>query len=192
MSDMLNRYLMASDSYSEFLMHHGVKGQKWGVRHEKEKVGREPAASYDTVSPERRTALKKELKKLSKGGRVDLANRPVIDARNLVAAGWKHAGSGKATVFSSTYSDRTGRRAANFTPIVVRNGKAIGIVRPRDLQRYAEDVIEGRRRDNLGLQMGKVHKGRGAIKSATTEAQYIHELHDEYFLGGSQKKSKKK
>lgn len=32
MSDMLNRYLCASDSYSDFLAHHGIKGQKWGVR----------------------------------------------------------------------------------------------------------------------------------------------------------------
>jgi len=32
MSDMLNRYLCASDSYSGFLAHHGIKGQKWGVR----------------------------------------------------------------------------------------------------------------------------------------------------------------
>jgi len=32
MSDMLNRYLCASDSYSDFLAHHGILGQKWGIR----------------------------------------------------------------------------------------------------------------------------------------------------------------
>jgi len=31
-SDALNRYLVANDSYSLFLVHHGIKGQRWGVR----------------------------------------------------------------------------------------------------------------------------------------------------------------
>ena len=37
------------------------------------------------------------------GGNVDLLARPMIDAAKLVEKGWKDAGDGIATVFSSAY-----------------------------------------------------------------------------------------
>lgn len=134
-------------------------------------------------------SAKNDLKKLSKGGNVDLLKRPVIDASKLVKAGWKDAGTGKATVFTSTYSNaaadkkKKNGKAMNFTPIVTdKNGNVTRILTENELQKYAEKVIAGGK-DTLKLKIGKTYKGKNAIADAVKGAEKIHDLQDTYYLG---------
>lgn len=83
------------------------------------------------------------------GSKVDLANRPVIDAKKLTAAGWGEAGTGIATLFSSTMSagNRTGEDQADFvwhqnvvvdfTPILPDGT----VMTPEDTEHYLEDLF---------------------------------------------------
>lgn len=126
-----------------------------------------------------RLEIEKELKQYAYGGTVDLLNRPLVDASELSKVGWENAGEGTATVFSSTYSNETGTIAVNFTPILPDGSRVLG---PDELQRYAEDVISGVRRDDLNLQIGATFEGEDAIDQAVNAAEKIHNLQDMYYL----------
>lgn len=124
-----------------------------------------------------------ELQKLGQGGSVNLLKRPVIDASILRDVGWDDAGEGKATVFSSTFSNEAGTKAINFTPIIVdENGRFVDALEPDALWDYAEDVIAGTREDDLHLQIGAEFNGEDAIQQAELAAERVHELHEKYFL----------
>lgn len=129
-----------------------------------------------------KSELESELKSLEQGGTVNLLVRPQIDASVLNAKGW-NAGDGVATVFSSTFSNEDGTVAINFTPIIAdpETGEYIGVLSPKELQTYAEGVINGTRKDNLNLQIGGTFTGEDAIKRAEDAAIRIHELHEQYF-----------
>ena len=80
------------------------------------------------------------------GGNVDLANRPVIDARMLTERGWEDAGEGIATLFSSTFSAGYGEGAdwewhqnivVDITPITP-DGEVLS---PGELESYLEDLL---------------------------------------------------
>ena len=121
-----------------------------------------------------------EMAKLEQGGNVDLFNRPKVNTKELKKAGWKDAGEGTATVFSNTYSNAKGNKAANFTPIVTdKNGKYTKALSEDELTEYAEAVLDGRRKDDLKLQIGKTHS---SINDAVNAAERVHELQDEYYL----------
>lgn len=127
----------------------------------------------------------KELQKLQKGGSVDLLNRPVIDASELNKKGWD-AGEGSATVFSSTFSNEAGDVAMNFTPIMAdENGNYLGALSPEELEKYASEVIEGVREDDLKLKIGATFTGSDAIEKASEAAERIHELHEQYYLSSN-------
>ena len=121
-----------------------------------------------------------EMAKLEQGGNVDLFNRPKVNTKELKKAGWKDAGEGTATVFSNTYSNAKGNKVANFTPIVTdKNGKYTKALSEDELTEYAEAVLDGRRKDDLKLQIGKTHS---SINDAVNAAERVHELQDEYYL----------
>lgn len=147
------------------------------------------AAKHIGDVTEKVKALEDELRILGQGGNVDLLNRPIIDASKLLDVGWEDAGEGKATVFSSTFSDETGTRALNFTPIIAdKNGKFIDVLEPDALWNYAERVIEGVQEDYLGLQIGSEFIGADAIEQAERAAERIHELHEQYYLDNYREK----
>jgi len=106
------------------------------------------------------------------GGSVDIHNRPLVPTSELKAVGWRDAGEGYATVFSSTYSNADETDVRNFTPIVTDNGQYVKTVSPEFLQSYAEEVIDGKHNDYLGLQIGGSYK---SIKEATKAAEKLHE-----------------
>lgn len=120
------------------------------------------------------------LKEFGKGGNVDLLNRPQIDASKLAEAGWEDAGDGIATVFTNTFSNEDGTVAINFTPILPDGS----VLSPDELQSYAEDVIDGTRQDDLGLQIGSSFNGEDAIQQASNAAEEIHLLQEAYYAEG--------
>ena len=127
--------------------------------------------------------IAKELQSLGQGGNVDLLNRPIVDASILRDVGWDDTGEGKATVFSSTFSDEAGTKAINFTPIIVdQQGNFIDVLEPGSLAEYAEGVIQGVQDDYLSLQIGAAFTGDDAIQQAESAAERIHSLQEEYYL----------
>lgn len=134
-----------------------------------------------------------ELKKLSKGGSVDLTFRPEINTAELNKKGWE-AGEGFATVFSSAISntdfeDLTPANiedtvAINFTPIVVdpNTGEFKGVLSEEELFDYAHDILAGVREDDLNLQIGAKFEGKDAINEAVTDGERIHSLHEKLFI----------
>ena len=120
-----------------------------------------------------------KLTELQKGGGVNLLSRPKISTEELIKAGWEDAGEGYATLFSSTFSNAKGDVAVNFTPILVdEKGKYKGVLSPDELQKYAEEVIDGVHDDYLKLQIGSAFNGDDAIKKASDAAEKYHELHE--------------
>lgn len=144
---------------------HDIKDGMWGT--EVQNVSNTIKSIYD------------ELKELQKGGSVDLLNRPEVSSKIMQKAGWDTEDGSISTVNTSTYSNRDGSVAMNFTPIQVdKNGKLVRVLSEDELQRYAEDVIDGVHNDYLGLKIGGTFTGKNAIANAELDAQRIHELHE--------------
>lgn len=129
--------------------------------------------------------VKTALETYSEGGTVDLTLRPVIDTAELKKAGWDEEAGGQATVLTSTYSNKEGNKAINFTPIIVdEKGNYKGVLSPKELEEYAMGVINGTREDDLHLQIGAEFTGENAVDDAVAAAKSIHELQDWFYLKG--------
>ncbi|SCW69177.1 Cpl-7 lysozyme C-terminal domain-containing protein [Eubacterium ruminantium] len=122
--------------------------------------------------------VNKILKELSKGGNVDLTNRPKVNTAYLNNAGWKDVGQGYATVYSSTFGNEEGTKYINFTPIIVdpKTGEFKGVLTPEELTEYAEGVVAGTREDDLNLQIGASFDTVEAAEKAAEEIHRYHEL----------------
>ena len=131
-----------------------------------------------------------EMANLEQGGTVDLFNRPKVNTSELKKAGWKDAGDGEATVFSSTYTNTKGDKAGNFTPIVTdAKGNYLRTLSDAELTKYAEAVLDGRKKDTLKLQIGKTHGGKKAIDNAVSAAERVHELQEDYYMNPRKSKA---
>lgn len=131
-----------------------------------------------------------EMANLEQGGTVDLFNRPKVNTNELKKAGWKDAGDGEATVFSSTYTNTKGDKAGNFTPIVTdAKGNYLRTLSDAELTKYAEAVLDGRKKDTLKLQIGKTHGGKKAIDNAVSAAKRVHELQEDYYMNPRKSKA---
>lgn len=131
-----------------------------------------------------------EMANLEQGGTVDLFNRPKVNTSELKKAGWKDAGDGEATVFSSTYTNTKGDKAGNFTPIVTdAKGNYLRTLSDAELTKYAEAVLDGRKKDTLKLQIGKTHGGKKAIDNAVSAAKRVHELQEDYYMNPRKSKA---
>ena len=131
-----------------------------------------------------------EMASLEQGGTVDLFNRPKVNTSELKKAGWKDAGDGEATVFSSTYTNTKGDKAGNFTPIVTdAKGNYLRTLSDAELTKYAEAVLDGRKKDTLKLQIGKTHGGKKAIDNAVSAAERVHELQEDYYMNPRKSKA---
>lgn len=142
------------------------------------KSSAKPTNHLDTLKANK--SVDSEMRSLQKGGKVDLFNRPKVDAKHLVNAGWKKAGSGTATVYSSTYSSEDGKKAINLTPIKIKDGQ-IYILSPQQLDEYAQRLLDGEE-DKDGLQIGETVEGENAKDEAGKRAERIHQLQEEYYL----------
>lgn len=95
------------------------------------------------------------------GGNVDLMMRPIVEAADMIAAGWDDFDGDYATTFSQTYSNRDETAAILATPILP-NGEVLS---PEYLQRYVEDILDGLHGDELGVTIG-IFNGSDAIEQA--------------------------
>lgn len=122
------------------------------------------------------------LKELEAGGGVNLEVRPIIDANELLKAGWEDVGEGAATLFSSTFSNAAGNIAVNFTPVIAdpTTGQYKGVLSPQELEDYAMEVINGVHPDYLNLQIGAQFTGDDAVSLADAAAEEINNIHGQY------------
>ena len=144
----------------------------------------QPTAKENTTTIQQpQEDVNTQMKRLQEGGNVDLFKRPQVPASMLKQYGWKDAGEGTATVFSSTYTNEDGSKAGNFTPIQANeDGKVVAILTEEELTEYAEGVLAGEIDDYLGLQIGAFSEGDNALEDAEKLAELIHELQEKYYL----------
>lgn len=124
------------------------------------------------VQPE----MSEELKEMQKNkGSVDLAHRPVIDASELSDMGYQNVGDGTATVFSSGYSTKDGKKTVVVTPILP-NGD---VLEPEALEHYAHEILEtGKDTQGIGI---RTFEGDDSIQQANNYAEMLHQVQQAYY-----------
>ena len=186
--------------YSEMQRANKINNAK--IKHTYDKKFVDTIQSMDKMSPEDRvteyknylkdpdnyteeTFITDRLTKLGDGGNVNLNLRPEISNKELIDAGWDKEDpelteDGYATVYSGTYCNENGDTYGNFTPIKMdpETGEYLGCMDPKEFQAYCEDVMDGRREDDLNCQIGAWFTGKNAVKDAENAAIEIHELHE--------------
>ena len=126
-----------------------------------------------------------EMVSLFGGGNVDLLARPMIDAAKLVERGWKDAGDGIATVFSSAYEvEQDGKNVSIQVTPILPDGT---VMSQNELESYidiqlngAKDVLEA---DNKGIV---IHVDTDVSpEKAEAFGQKLHEYQEKYYDGVS-------
>lgn len=126
-----------------------------------------------------------EMVSLFGGGNVDLLARPMIDAAKLVEKGWKDAGDGIATVFSSAYEvEQDGKNVSIQVTPILPDGT---VMSQNELESYidiqlngAKDVLEA---DNKGIV---IHVDTDVSpEKAEAFGQKLHEYQEKYYDGVS-------
>ena len=111
-------------------------------------------------------------------GNVDLLARPQIDAAKLAAAGWKDAGEGIATVFSSQFGiqDASGKETEILVTPILPDGTVLS---EAELQDYVDNVLNGAEdlltADTKGIV---ISVGVDADGSA---GELLHEFQEKYY-----------
>lgn len=125
-------------------------------------------------------SLYNQLKESGSGGNVDLTNRPRVSPQDMSQVGYD-IGDSYATTYTSTYSNPDGTQALNITPIQASNGQLNDIYEQEFINQYADDLLSGRRKDDLGLQIGDLYQGNDAIQRASDDAVRQHNLQEQYY-----------
>lgn len=102
-----------------------------------------------------------------------LLSRPLIDAAELVKAGWEDAGEGIATVFSSVYDweDNNGNKHNIMVTPILPDGSVLS---PEELDEYVHQVIQDREhKDPQKLVLG--------IDVSEDAGKRLHEMQEEYY-----------
>lgn len=123
-----------------------------------------------------------EMKKLGEemkttfNGNVDLLNRKMIPATKLTEKGWKDAGEGIATVFSSSYGilDKAGKRTDILVTPILPDGTVLS---EKELEEYihgtlkgAEDILKA---DTKGIVI--------SVGVSAENGEKLHEMQEEYY-----------
>lgn len=110
-------------------------------------------------------------------GNVDLLHRKMIEAQRLVEKGWKDAGDGIATIFSSLYDEgvtQNGMETQVMVTPILPDGTVLS---PEELDDYVKNKLSGAHdilaADNLGLV---IHVGDNG-----DDGFHLHELQEEYY-----------
>lgn len=111
-------------------------------------------------------------------GNVDLLARPQIDAAKLVAAGWKDAGEGIATVFSSQYGiqDADGKQTEILVTPILPDGTVLS---EKELQDYVDNVLNGA--DDLLAADTKGIVISVGVDADGSAGEMLHEFQEKYY-----------
>lgn len=111
-------------------------------------------------------------------GNVDLLARPQIDAAKLVAAGWKDAGEGIATVFSSQYGieDASGKKTEILVTPILPDGTVLS---ETELQDYVDNVLNGAE-DLLAADTKGIVISVG-VDADGSSGELLHEFQEKYY-----------
>lgn len=111
-------------------------------------------------------------------GNVDLLARPQIDAAKLVAAGWKDAGEGIATVFSSQFGvrDAAGKETEILVTPILPDGTVLS---EAELQGYVDNVLSGAE-DLLAADTKGIVISVG-VNADGSAGEMLHEFQEEYY-----------
>lgn len=127
------------------------------------------------------SSLYNQLKNQGEGGNVDLTNRPRVSPSDMAQVGYDLGGDNYATTHTATYSTPDGSKAINLTPIQAQNGQMKDIFEDSYLNDYANAIMAGKIKDNLGLQIGGIYNGNDAISKASADAERQHYLQEQYY-----------
>ena len=111
-------------------------------------------------------------------GNVDLLARPQIDAAKLVEAGWKDAGEGIATVFSSQYGieDASGKKTEILVTPILPDGTVLS---EKELQEYVDNVLNGA--DDLLAADTKGIVISVGVDADGSAGEMLHEFQEQYY-----------
>ena len=87
----------------------------------------------------------------------DLLSLPLVNAADLVKAGWEDAGEGISAFYATMYNqmDSEGNVVGRiFTPVYVDENGQTKIMTPDELYKYQEELWAGTRDDDLHLKVG--------------------------------------
>lgn len=111
-------------------------------------------------------------------GNVDLLARPQIDAAKLAAAGWKDAGEGIATVFSSQFGiqDASGKETEILVTPILPDGTVLS---EAELQDYVDNVLNGAE-DLLAADTKGIVISVG-VDADGSAGELLHEFQEKYY-----------
>lgn len=111
-------------------------------------------------------------------GNVDLLARPQIDAAKLAAAGWKDAGEGIATVFSSQFGiqDASGKETEILVTPILPDGTVLS---EAELQDYVDNILNGAE-DLLAADTKGIVISVG-VDADGSAGELLHEFQEKYY-----------
>lgn len=111
-------------------------------------------------------------------GNVDLLARPQIDAAKLAAAGWKDAGEGIATVFSSQFGiqDASGKETEILVTPILPDGTVLS---EKELQDYVDNALNGA--DDLLAADTKGIVISVGVDADGSAGEMLHEFQEKYY-----------
>jgi hypothetical protein len=111
-------------------------------------------------------------------GNVDLLARPMIDAAELVKKGWKDAGDGIATVFSSQFGilDKDGKEVEILVTPILPDGSVLS---EKELEDYIHNELEGAndilKADKKGIVISV------GVNQDGSAGDILHKLQEQYY-----------
>lgn len=106
---------------------------------------------------------------------IDLADRPMIEASKMKDAGWTDVDGEYSTVYTSSYSNEDETKTVVVTPILP-DGR---VLRPDELERYANELLSGKEIDvDIELNM---FEGKNSIEQADKYAEGLHNIQEKFY-----------
>ena len=109
--------------YEEYLMHHGVKGMKWGIRKDPERTGRQKKKKISQMSDQ-------ELRKLVERKELEKRYKNAISKPKKEKSGKKQKGL------------IAGILLASITPVLVAKGKKYSTQIADSIEKYGKEAFD--------------------------------------------------